>query len=81
MFPFTQVVTLSEIVKTKRLYLIQNAYIRQLLCKHHMQYAKTVATPMDVNIKLQRGPEGYKADLNMTQGYQNLFGGLIWPAM
>ena len=33
----------------RKLWMVQDAYIQQLLGKHHMQDAKPVVTPMEVN--------------------------------
>ncbi|KAI0997286.1 Retrovirus-related Pol polyprotein from transposon TNT 1-94 [Podosphaera aphanis] len=70
-----------RIRKERKLYLVQDAYIKQLLGKYHMQDSRKALTPMEVNNKLQLAPEGHQADANLTQEYQSLVGGLMWPAM
>lgn len=46
-----------------------------------MQDTTAVATPMDVNNKLQKAPDDYHANSNLVQQYQSLVGGLMWPAI
>ena len=41
-----------------KLWMVQDAYIEQLLQKHHMQDAKPVFTAMEVNNKLSKAPQG-----------------------
>lgn len=41
----------------RKLYLIQDAYIKQLLGKHHKQDAKPVSTPLETNTKLQQASD------------------------
>lgn len=65
----------------RKLYLTQDAYVKQLLDKYHMQDAKSVTTPMETNTKLQRATDSYQANSNLLQEYQSLVGGLMWPAM
>ena len=65
----------------RKIYLVQDACINQLLEKHHMIDAKTVLTPMEVNNKLQKAIDGYESSPNIIKEYQSLIGGLMWPAM
>ncbi|KAI1007734.1 hypothetical protein K3495_g494 [Podosphaera aphanis] len=58
--------------KIRELYLVQDTYINQLLKKYHMQDTTAVATLMDVNNKLQKAPDDYRANSNLVQQYQSL---------
>ena len=65
----------------RKIYLVQDAYINQLLEKHHMKDSNTVVTPMEVKNNLQRARNEYESSPNIVKEYQSLIGGLMWPAM
>ena len=65
----------------RKLWLVQDAYIEQIVRKHHLTTVARVETPIGSCHELQKAPEGYSATKNLKDRYQSLVGSLMWPAM
>lgn len=65
----------------RKIYLVRDAYISQLLENHYMKDAKAAVAPMEVSNKLQQATDGYVQSPNIIEEYQPLISGLMWHAM
>lgn len=58
----------------------QQSYIEKLLTQHGMEHANPVATPMDLNVKLEKLPKNASYP-EIRRIYQSMVGGLMWAAI
>ena len=65
----------------REIYLIQDAYVEQLLEKYNVESLNPIDTPMAPGSRLTKAPDDYAPTSNLLNEYQSLVGRLMWPSL
>ena len=65
----------------REIYLIQDAYVEQLLEKYNVESLNAIDTPMAPGSRLTKAPDDYVPTSNFLNEYQSLVGRLIWLSL
>ena len=66
---------------SKKLWMIQDGFIKSLVSRFHLEDAASIETPMDPHQVLEKAHEDYAEDKNLREQYQSLIGSLLWPSI